>query len=57
MTNQFPDENTDLFAQEIGVEELSNETAAGFTTAATFSSVSSVGGSVGTGSSLSSAGD
>lgn len=57
MNEQIPGENTDLFAQEIGVEELGSETAAGFTTAATFSSVSSVGGSVGTGSSLSSAGD
>lgn len=57
MNEQTPGENTDLFAQEIGVEELGSETAAGFTTAATFSSVSSVGGSVGTGSSLSSAGD
>ncbi|EMR00418.1 thiocillin family RiPP [Paeniglutamicibacter gangotriensis] len=57
MTEQIPGETTDLFAQEIGVEELATETAAGFTTAATFSSVSSAGGSVGTGSSLSSAGD
>lgn len=57
MSEQIPNETTDLFAQEIGVEELDAETAAGFTTAGSFSTVSSAGGTVATGSSLSSAGN
>lgn len=58
MTN-IPGENEDLFAQDLTVDELANDVAAGFTTAGSFAtggSASCPASSVSSGSSFSSAG-
>lgn len=38
---QIPGENQDLFAQDLTVDELDNQVAAGFTTAASFATAGS----------------
>ncbi|GAA4194071.1 hypothetical protein GCM10022219_16770 [Microbacterium oryzae] len=58
--SHIPGENQDLFAQDLTVEELDNQVAAGFTTAGSFAtggSASCPASSASTGSSFSSAGD